>query len=50
MERIRRHLGFANVAAGLALLFSMSGGAIAATGGFTAASSSIKRVPAAAAS
>src|SRR5664280_2034745 len=35
MERIKRHLSFANVAAGLALLFSMSGGAIAATGGFS---------------
>jgi hypothetical protein len=35
MERIRSHLSFANVAAGLALLFSMTGGAIAATGGFS---------------
>jgi hypothetical protein len=35
MERIRRHLSFANCTAGLALLFSMSGGAIAATGGFS---------------
>jgi hypothetical protein len=35
MERISKHLSFANVAAGLALLFSMSGGAIAATGGFS---------------
>ena len=35
MERIRRHLSFANVAAGLALLFSMTGGAFAATGGFS---------------
>ena len=35
MERIRRHLSYANVAATLALLFAMSGGAIAATGGFT---------------
>jgi hypothetical protein len=34
MERIRRNLSFANVAAALALMFSMSGGAIAATGGF----------------
>jgi hypothetical protein len=42
MERIRQHLSYANVAATLALVFAMSGGAIAATGGFTAASSSIK--------
>jgi hypothetical protein len=35
MKRFRRHFSFANVAAGLALLFSMSGGAIAATGGFS---------------
>jgi hypothetical protein len=35
MERIRRHLSFANCAAGLALLFSMTGGAVAATGGFS---------------
>jgi hypothetical protein len=31
MERIRRHLSYANVAATLALVFAMSGGAIAAT-------------------
>jgi hypothetical protein len=42
MERIGRHLSYANVAATLALVFAMSGGAIAATGGFTATSSSIK--------
>jgi hypothetical protein len=42
MERIRRHLSYANVTATLALVFAMSGGAIAATGGFTSASSSIK--------
>jgi len=35
MERIRRHLSYANVAATLALVLAMSGGAIAATGGFT---------------
>jgi hypothetical protein len=42
MERIRQHLSYANVAATLALLFAMSSGAIAATGGFTSASRSIK--------
>ena len=42
MERIRQHLSYANVTATLALVFAMSGGAIAATGGFTSASSSIK--------
>jgi hypothetical protein len=42
MERIRQHVSYANVAATLALVFAMSGGAIAATGGFTAASHSIK--------
>jgi hypothetical protein len=35
MERIRGHLSYANVAATLALVFAMSGGAIAATGGFS---------------
>ncbi len=35
MRRIRAHLSYANVAATLALLFAMSGGAIAATGGFS---------------
>ena len=35
MERITRHLSYANVAATLALVFAMSGGAIAATGGFS---------------
>src|ERR1017187_10411591 len=35
MKRIREHLSYANVAATLALLFAMSGGAIAATGGFS---------------
>lgn len=35
MERIRRHLSYANVAATLALVFAMTGGAIAATGGFS---------------
>jgi hypothetical protein len=35
MNRIRAHLSYANVAATLALLFAMSGGAIAATGGFS---------------
>jgi hypothetical protein len=34
MRRIRRHIGFANVVATLALLFAMSGGVFAATGGF----------------
>jgi hypothetical protein len=34
MKGIRRHLSYANVAATLALVFAMSGGAIAATGGF----------------
>jgi hypothetical protein len=42
MVRIRQHLSYANVVATLALMFAMSGGAIAATGGFTAASSGIK--------
>ena len=37
-----RRLTYANVTATLALVFAMSGGAIAATGGFTAASRSIK--------
>jgi hypothetical protein len=41
MERIRQHLSYANVVATLALVFAMSGGAIAATGAFTAASSRI---------
>lgn len=41
-ERIRQHLSYANVIATLALVFAMSGGAIAATGAFTAASSSIQ--------
>jgi hypothetical protein len=35
MERIRRHLNYANVMATIAVLFAMSGGAIAATGGFS---------------
>jgi hypothetical protein len=35
MERIRGKLSYANVAAMLALVFAMSGGAIAATGGFS---------------
>jgi hypothetical protein len=34
MKGIRRHLSYANVAATLALVLAMSGGAIAATGGF----------------
>ncbi len=34
MERIRRHVSYANVAATLALVLAMSGGAVAATGGF----------------
>src|ERR1700753_914760 len=42
MGSIRQHLTYANVVATLALLFAMSGGAIAATGGFTARSRSIK--------
>lgn len=37
MEAIGRHLSYANVAATLALVFAMSGGAIAATGGFSSA-------------
>jgi hypothetical protein len=35
MGRVSRHLSYANVAATLALVFAMTGGAIAATGGFT---------------
>ena len=35
MERIRRHISYANVAATLALVLAMSGGAVAATGGFS---------------
>jgi hypothetical protein len=35
MERIRKHLSYANVAATLALVFGMTGGAVAATGGFS---------------
>jgi hypothetical protein len=35
MKRIRTHLSYANAAATLAVLFAMSGGAIAATGGFS---------------
>ena len=35
MGRIGRHLSYANVAATLALVFAMTGGAIAASGGFT---------------
>ncbi len=35
MKRMRTHLSYANVAATLAVLFAMSGGAIAATGGFS---------------
>jgi hypothetical protein len=35
MERITGHLSYANVAATLALVLAMSGGAIAATGGFS---------------
>lgn len=42
MERIGQHLSYANVAATLGLVFAMSGGAIAATGGFTKAPSVIK--------
>jgi hypothetical protein len=42
MERIRQHLSYSNVVATLALVFAMSGGAIAATGGFATAPSSIK--------
>lgn len=37
MEAIGRHLSYANVAATLALVFAMSGGAIAASGGFSSA-------------
>jgi hypothetical protein len=36
MRRIGRQLSYANVAATLALVFAMTGGAIAASGGFTA--------------
>jgi hypothetical protein len=39
MERISKHLSYANVAATLALVFAMSGGAIAATGGFSSGGS-----------
>ena len=42
MQGSRGHLSYANVTATLALVFAMSGGAIAATGGFSSASSSIK--------
>ena len=35
MRRISKHLSYANVAATLALVLAMTGGAIAATGGFT---------------
>jgi hypothetical protein len=35
MKRIWRHVSYANVAATLALVLAMSGGAIAATGGFS---------------
>lgn len=35
MERIRRHLSYANVAATLALVFAIGGTGYAATGGFT---------------
>jgi hypothetical protein len=35
MKGIRRHLSYANVVATLALIFAMSGGAIAASGGFS---------------
>ncbi len=35
MRRITQHLSYANVAATLALVLALSGGAIAATGGFT---------------
>lgn len=35
MERIRKHISYANVAATLALVLAMSGGAVAASGGFS---------------
>ncbi len=35
MKQIGRHLSYANVAATLALVLALSGGALAATGGFT---------------
>jgi hypothetical protein len=35
MKRIAKHLSYANVAATLAVVLAMSGGAVAATGGFT---------------
>jgi hypothetical protein len=35
MKRIAKHVSYANVAATLAVVLAMSGGAIAATGGFT---------------
>jgi hypothetical protein len=35
MKRIRRHLSYANIAATLAMVLAMSGGAVAATGGFS---------------
>jgi hypothetical protein len=34
MKQVRRHISYANVAATLALVLALSGGAIAATGGF----------------
>jgi hypothetical protein len=35
MQWIKRHISYANVAATLALVLAMSGGAVAATGGFS---------------
>jgi hypothetical protein len=35
MKRIRTHLSYANVMATIAVLFAMTGGAVAATGGFS---------------
>ncbi len=35
MEQIRRHFSYANVMATIAVLFAMTGGAVAATGGFS---------------
>jgi hypothetical protein len=39
VEQIRRHINYANVAATLALVLAMSGGAVAATGGFSSGGS-----------
>ena len=42
MEGTRRHLSYANVMATVAVVFAMSGGAIAATGGFSGSEEKLK--------